>query len=152
MRIQIVPAFFLLAVSSQLIAQDANKGADIRSLLNEQVADWNQKDLDGFMKGYWNSPEVVFLSGGERTNGWQTVRDRYRKAYQTDGKEMGKLVFSEIEIELLSPTAGLARGRWELTKTDGSHPKGWFTLILRRFPDGWRIVHDHTSIATPPKS
>jgi len=25
-------------------------------------------------------------------------------------------------------------------------------LILRKTPDGWRIVHDHTSAAAPPAS
>jgi ketosteroid isomerase-like protein len=28
---------------------------------------------------------------------------------------------------------------------DGSQPKGLFTLILRRFDEGWKITHDHTS-------
>jgi ketosteroid isomerase-like protein len=29
---------------------------------------------------------------------------------------------------------------------DGSRPNGLFTLILRRLPAGWKIVHDHTSV------
>jgi ketosteroid isomerase-like protein len=28
---------------------------------------------------------------------------------------------------------------------DGKTPHGLFTLIFKRFPEGWRIVHDHTS-------
>ena len=28
---------------------------------------------------------------------------------------------------------------------DGTKPGGLFTVILRRFPEGWKIVHDHTS-------
>ena len=27
---------------------------------------------------------------------------------------------------------------------DGKQPHGVFTLIFRKFPEGWRIVHDHT--------
>jgi ketosteroid isomerase-like protein len=24
-------------------------------------------------------------------------------------------------------------------------PAGVFTLVFRRFPEGWRVIHDHTS-------
>ena len=58
---------------------------------------------------------------------------------------MGRLAFSGVEVVLLGPDAALARGRWELTMPDGSHPGGLFTLVLRKFPEGWRITHDHTS-------
>ena len=36
---------------------------------------------------------------------------------------------------------------------DGTKPTGLFTLIARKFPDGWKIVHDHTSaeaVSQPP--
>jgi ketosteroid isomerase-like protein len=37
------------------------------------------------------------------------------------------------------------RGAWQLTSADGNNPHGLFTLIFRKFPDGWKIIHDHTS-------
>lgn len=121
----------------------------IRALLQKQVGDWNRADLDGFMETYWKSPRLVFQSGGTRSEGWETVRDRYRKRYQGEDKAMGKLEFRGIEVESLGTDAAFARGGWELTMPDGSKPSGLFTLILRKFPEGWRIVHDHTSSATP---
>jgi ketosteroid isomerase-like protein len=39
------------------------------------------------------------------------------------------------------------RGSWQLTMSDGKTPHGLFTLVFRKFPDGWKIVHDHTSAA-----
>ena len=39
----------------------------------------------------------------------------------------------------------LARGRWRLKLANGSTRTGLFTLMLRRFGEGWRIVHDHSS-------
>jgi beta-aspartyl-peptidase (threonine type) len=63
---------------------------------------------------------------------------------------MGNLEFRDVEVDVLAPDAAFARGRWELTMADGKKPGGLFTLILRKFPEGWRIVHDHTSIASPP--
>jgi ketosteroid isomerase-like protein len=119
---------------------------EVRSLLDRQVADWNRKDLDAFLAGYWDSPDVVFQSGADRSRGFAAMRDRYRKSYQAEGKEMGTLAFTDLEFEPLAPDVILARGRWSLVKADGSRPHGLFTLIVRRLPEGWKIVHDHTSI------
>jgi ketosteroid isomerase-like protein len=117
----------------------------VHTVLDRQVADWNKGDLDAFLSGYWNSPKVVFQSGGQRHVGWSAMRERYRHRYQAEGKAMGRLEFSALEIEPLGPDSILARGDWRLTMPDGTKPGGLFTLILRRFPEGWKIIHDHTS-------
>jgi uncharacterized protein (TIGR02246 family) len=135
-------------VSFPATAEDPVKA--IRAVLDQQVVDWNKKDLDGFCNGYWKSPKLVFLSGGTKTEGWEGMRNRYRARYQGEGREMGKLVFSEVEIEHLGPDSAFARGRWELTMSDQAKVGGRFTLILKQFPDGWRIVHDHTSSDAKP--
>jgi beta-aspartyl-peptidase (threonine type) len=129
---------------SSLAADQAAETA-VRKLLDTQAEAWNRKDLDGFLEGYWHSPEVVFQSGGDRSDGFEAMRTRYRKTYQAEGRAMGQLTFSGVEVVVLGPDAALARGRWQLTMPDGKRPGGLFTLILRRLPEGWRIVHDHTS-------
>ena len=58
---------------------------------------------------------------------------------------MGKLKFSELDITMLGRDAAVVRGRWELTLSDGKKPGGLYTLLFRRFKDGWKIIHDHTS-------
>ncbi len=121
--------------------------AEVQAVLKKQVDDWNRGDLDAFLGGYWKSPRVVFQSGGNRSQGWDAMRDRYRKRYQTEGKVMGRLEFKGLEIEPLGPDAAMARGSWHLTMPDGTTPNGLFTVILRRLPDGWKIIHDHTSSA-----
>jgi beta-aspartyl-peptidase (threonine type) len=123
---------------------------DVRAVLNQQVVDWNKGDLDGFLTGYWKSPKVVFMSGGSRMDGFEAMRDRYRRRYKAEGKAMGQLAFSDLDVESLSPEAVLARGRFRLTMPDGTKPTGLFTLIVRKFPDGWKIVHDHTSADEQP--
>jgi beta-aspartyl-peptidase (threonine type) len=124
----------------------------VRVVLDRQVADWNKGDLEGFLAGYWNSPSVVFQSGGQRLDGWEAMRERYRRRYQAEGRAMGRLAFSGLDVEPLGPEAVLARGRWQLTMPDGTAPGGLFTVIFRRLPEGWKIVHDHTSAdeARPP--
>ena len=79
------------------------------------------------------------------------MRDRYRKRYKADGKEMGRVAFTEVEIEPLGPDSAFVRGRWGLTMPDGKKPGGLFTLVFRKLPGaGWKIVHDHTSSAPDP--
>jgi ketosteroid isomerase-like protein len=127
--------------------------ADIKKVLDKQERDWNKGDLDAFLEGYWNSPRVVFQSGGDRNVGFEAMRDRYRKRYKAEGKSMGKVTFSDTEIELLSENSAFVRGRWGLILPDGKKPGGLFTLIFRKLPEGWKIVHDHTSSTPdePPK-
>lgn len=117
----------------------------VRAVLDAQVAAWNRGDLDGFMAGYWKDDRLTFYSGDAVTRGWQATYDRYRKRYQADGKEMGRLEFRDVQVEPIADVAALVRGRWRLTMKDGSTPNGLFTLLFRRFDGQWRIVHDHTS-------
>jgi ketosteroid isomerase-like protein len=123
--------------------RDSKIVAAIRAVLDAQVAAWNRGDIEGFMEGYWRSPETVFVSGDTITHGWQTVLDRYRKGYSTREK-MGTLAFSDLDIKLISKDAALATGRWQLQRAQDT-PHGRFTLIFRKTKEGWRIVHDHTS-------
>jgi ketosteroid isomerase-like protein len=127
-------------------AADDGKAA-VEQVLRTQQEAWNRHDLDGFMAGYWNSPELTFFSDGNERHGWQETMDRYKQRYQSPGHEMGKLEFSELRIEMLGADAAFVRGAWHLTMSDGKTPHGLFTLVFRRFGDGWKIVHDHTSAA-----
>jgi ketosteroid isomerase-like protein len=123
---------------------DADAKQAVRKVLEDQVKAWNKGDLNGFMEGYWNSPELSFFSGGKKTRGWRATLDRYRKKYQSEGKEMGKLAFVGLKIDMLGSTHALVRGGWELTLTKG-RAGGLFTVIFTKTSGGWRIIHDHTS-------
>jgi beta-aspartyl-peptidase (threonine type) len=133
----------LYAGSGQDKRANEDKAA-IQKVLDEQVVAWNKGDLKSFMAGYWNSPDLSFSSGKDKTRGWQATYERYQKRYQSEGREMGKLTFSELEIDMLGPNSAYVRGRWQLV-TRREKPGGLFTLIFKRLPEGWRIVHDHTS-------
>jgi beta-aspartyl-peptidase (threonine type) len=138
----------LLAVSAiaggkRNSAAEPQDARDIRAVLDRQVEAWNRHDLEGFMRGYWQSDQLSFYSGATKTTGWQATIDRYRKRYQSEGREMGHLDFYDQQLDMLGPRAAFVRGRWRL-KTGPTETGGLFTLILRKFGDGWKIVHDHT--------
>jgi ketosteroid isomerase-like protein len=134
----------IIALSTiKIVLGSADGAAEIRAVMAAQVAAWNRGDIDGFMQGYARSDATEFVSGDKVTRGWQTVRDRYRKKYGSREK-MGRLTFSDITITPLAADAAIVLGRWQLVRR-GDKPHGVFTLLFRRTPAGWRIVHDHTS-------
>src|SRR5947209_5451622 len=73
----------------------------IQLVISRQQDSWNRGNLEDFMAGYWNSPDLTFFSGGHESKGWQAALDRYKKSYQGTGHEMGKLEFANLRIEML---------------------------------------------------
>lgn len=139
--------FLLTIFPAVLVAQSDPDAAKIKTeiiaVMDAQAAAWNRGDIEGYMRGYWKSPNLVFASGDEVTRGWQPTLDRYKKSYNSKEK-MGALRFADVEITVISRDAAVVLGSWSL-KRAADNPKGKFTLIFRKFDDGWRIVHDHTS-------
>src|SRR5438874_5159702 len=133
------------AIVSAAPTQTQNATAQIRSVLSAQQEAWNRGDIDAFMNGYARSASTVFISEDTIRRGWETLRDRYREKYSNRAK-MGMLTFSKLEITLLSPDSAVVLGSWKLQRAE-DRPHGRFTLIFKRLPEGWRIVHDHTSAA-----
>ena len=120
----------------------------VLAVLMDQVEAWNAGDIESFMEGYWNSPQLRFASGGSVREGWQETLDRYRKTYP-DRAAMGALTFDEIDVRALGAERALALGRWRLVR-EADELNGLFTLILEIKDGAWRVVHDHTSSAPPP--
>ncbi len=118
--------------------------AAIQSVLSSQQAAWNRGDIPAFLAGYWNSPELTFAGSDGIVRGYDGLLARYRKSYPSQ-QAMGELAFSDLEITQLAPDAALVLGHWRIKRETGNIA-GVFTLVFRRFPIGWRIIHDHTNI------
>jgi ketosteroid isomerase-like protein len=142
-RMAVMVAFIGMVAGCRTIVREDDGPAAVRAVLDQQVRAWNAGDLAEFMKGYAKSDQTRFASGGDITLGWQTVFERYQKKYGT-GASMGTLRFSNLDIGSLGPDSAFAFGHWHLTR-GADTSSGLFTLLFRKTPDGWRIVHDHTS-------
>ena len=125
-------------------AHEADRAAILRVLTDQQSA-WNRGDVRAFLEGYWHSEELTFAGSSGISRGWDAVLARYQRNYP-DRAAMGTLDFSSLEYRFLGPDAALLLGRWHLKRESGDIG-GVFSLVLQRFPEGWRIVHDHTSVA-----
>lgn len=141
--LSLVLFIWLVSISAAAQTKSERASEDIRTVMDAQIAAWNAGDIEGYMRGYWNSPDLVFVSGDNVTRGWQPTLERYRKNYDSKAK-MGTLSFADLQINILSKTAATVLGSWSLAR-EKDNPHGKFTLIFRRFKNGWRIVHDHTS-------
>jgi ketosteroid isomerase-like protein len=117
----------------------------IRAVLDAQVTAWNRGSLRGFMEGYARTDSLRFASGGNVRTGWQAALDGYERGYP-DTEAMGTLHFDSLDVQVLAPAWAVVFGRWRLQRTTDA-PNGLFTLLFHRRPEGWRIVHDHTSSA-----
>ena len=121
--------------------------AGVRATLDAQVAAWNAGSVRGFMDGYARTDTLRFLSGGTVREGWEEALYGYVRGYP-DAAAMGQLAFTDLHVHPLSARNALAWGRWRLQRdgdAEGAGPGGLFTLVLAATPDGWRVVHDHTS-------
>ena len=131
-----------LSADSILRADDQELDQKLKSILAVQQTAWNEGNLDKFMDAYWKSDKLTFSSRGETRRGWQTTLEKYKKSYP-DRATMGKLTFSNLEVESLSVDVAMMLGEW---KIEGEKPaSGNFSLVWRRIDGNWVIIHDHSS-------
>ncbi len=123
----------------------AAETATILALLEAQDDAWNNGDIDGFMTGYWRSPDLRFASGGDVTRGFDETLNRYKTRYASRAL-MGTLNTTGHEIVMLSEDAAIAHGAWRLERA-GDAPSGLYTLVLRKIAGQWVIVSDTTTSA-----
>lgn len=115
----------------------------IRKLLSDQSAAWNRGDIETFMKGYWKNDSLMFIGKSGVTYGWDKTLSNYKRGYP-DTASMGKLTFTLIRLQKLSPEYHFVIGKWHLQRTIGNL-EGHFTLLFRKIKGQWMIIADHSS-------
>ena len=148
MRRLIAAAMVLLGCGGAARTFGADDRRAIEGVLEAQRAAWNRGDLTAYMDGYAHTPALVFTSGGNVRRGWDETRARYEKRYGGDTAGMGQLAFEILDVQALGADGAVVLGTWKLTGTPQAGG-GVFSVAFERRPDGWKIVHDHTSSSTP---
>jgi ketosteroid isomerase-like protein len=118
---------------------------EIRAMLKNSVEVWNRGDLVVFVSDYEDSPETTYI-GREVVRGTKAILERYRKHYP-DREAMGTLAFSDVEVRPLTSDLALVTGEFHLKRSaaGGGDASGLYTLLVRKTPSGWKIIHDHSS-------
>ena len=136
-----VPLMFSCGENKKELTEEEKR---ITEVLTSQQECWNNGDIDGFMKGYWNSEELIFTSlNHQPTYGWQATLERYKNSYPTK-ESMGDFRFEIYDIELTSKKTAILNGKWELIRIN-DHPQGNFWLDLEKIENNWLIVKDSTT-------
>jgi len=139
-----------LFLSLTVLAQHKDPGAAclkdqtaIRQLMDDQAAAWNRGSIDDFMKGYWPDDSLMFIGESGISYGYSAALANYKKKYDNPDK-MGKLFFTLLRLDKLSPEYYFITGKWFLKRNAGD-VGGIYTLLFRKIGGRWLIVVDHTS-------
>jgi hypothetical protein len=116
----------------------------IKVLLKQEDA-WNHGDMEGFVQGYKNSPDTIFIAH-TISKGFNGMIDAYRRDYPSRAA-MGNLGYSELQVHSLDDNYAVIIGRYHLerAKKDGGNAEGLFSLVLEKTDQGWKIIIDHSN-------
>jgi len=112
---------------------------EISETMQIQQNAWNSGDLDAFMKGYWESEDLLFI-GSSVTTGYQATLSNYKESYQSK-EAMGILEFTNLTWLSICTDSGLLIGEWNLIGINN----GMYSLLWKQMDGEWVIIADHSS-------
>ena len=139
---RVVTVFLCVVFVNAALAQNKDEQA-ITSMLTAQVVQWNKGNVDGYMKGYWDSDSLLFIGSSGPRYGYQATLKRYKEAYP-DAAHMGVLTSTVVSMQRLSPEYYFVVGKWALKRSVGD-VSGSYTLLIRKIKGRWMVVCDHSS-------
>ena len=128
-------------VKKSLSPATAELPQTIRQVIQSQVQAWNRGDLEGFMDAYWNNESLTVSGGGETTRGWDATYAKYRQRFPES--EMGQIEFRDLEIDMVGDESAIVTGNFQ-HQLPQQEANGAFSLVLKKFDDQWKIIHDST--------
>lgn len=132
----------LLALGTR--AQTTQDRQTILGILDRQTRDWNAGNVEGFMRGYWNSDSLLYIGKSGVRTGYQTTLANYKKNYP-DRASMGTLTFDILKVEFPAPGVAFVVGKWSLNRPEKGNVGGHYSLLWRKVGGEWVIVADHSS-------
>jgi ketosteroid isomerase-like protein len=116
---------------------------EIRAMLDESAAAWNRGDLDGHLAD--NADSITFMTGRGPITGKAKTADALRRSFFRAGKPVQSLRFEQVTVRPLGSRHALVVGHFILSGGGEADKSGWFSTIWEHRPEGWRVIHDHSS-------
>lgn len=116
---------------------------EITALLDQSVAAWNRGDLDGHLAD--NADSITFMTGRGPITGKDKTAEALRRSFFRDGQPIQSLRFEQVTVRPLGSGYALVVGRFILSGGGEAEKSGWFSTVWERRPEGWRVIHDHSS-------
>ena len=143
------PSQILLIIAAILSLQTALRAEPtavkrVKAALDGQVAAWNAGDLEKAMAFYWNSPQILWISRGGVSKGYQPVLDDFKKEF-SDRSKMGIYSYTPLHIEKLSTSSVLYVYRWKIELKGKRIMGGVSSQIWKKIGGVWLITSEHAS-------
>lgn len=117
---------------------------DVEAALNGQVASWNAGNLEMAMAFYWNSPELLWISRGGISKGYEPVFDDFKRDF-ADRSKMGVYSYTPLHIEKLSKSSVLYVYQWKIELNGKRIMGGVSSQIWKKISGRWLITAEHAS-------
>ncbi len=162
MKTRIFLIFALLCFSTVVHAQtkpapSATPPSDAQAVLaafDKLMAGIEHANVNEVMSVYWNDPQLnLFNYNGTVTKGWEQVRKNRESSYPQI-KDV-KLEVRDKAVYMMGRDGALVTCQWTQTQNYKGTPEtatGRMTLVFKRFAQGWKAIHLHSSPDQPDPS
>src|ERR1700758_5040671 len=120
-----------LATLSQVKAQSGTearlKAAAIIAAMKNSESDWNNGNLDNFMKMYTDSSTMMYPTGPV---GLSSIQNLYQNKYFNGKMPKQNLYYSEMRVRMLGENYALLTGKFTLRGGDLPERSGRYSLVM----------------------
>jgi len=125
--------------------------SDVNAFVTLYIARTNAGATAQAMTMIEKSKDVTSITGARIAHGWDAIREAAdRNARQANP---GKVALGSMEVFTLGPDTALASGPirigggpFKIGDRTVDELGGAYTIVVKRTPDGLRIIHEHFSI------
>ena len=126
----------------------------VLAAFDKLVAGIQHANVNEVMSVYWNNPQLsLFNYNGTSTKGWEQVRKNRESSYPQI-KDV-KLEVRDKAVYMMGRDGALVTCQWTQSQTYKGTPEtvtGRMTLVFKRFAQGWKAIHLHSSPDSPDPS
>ena len=126
----------------------------VLAAFDKLVAGIQHANVNEVMSVYWNNPQLsLFNYNGTSTKGWDQVRKNRESSYPQI-KDV-KLEVRDKAVYMMGRDGALVTCQWTQSQTYKGTPEtvtGRMTLVFKRFAQGWKAIHLHSSPDSPDPS
>src|SRR5260221_1427806 len=118
-----------------------------QAVLNLELAEcnaWNNHNIQGCLSVYWNSPDLISISNNDETHGFAALQKELHAAF-ADPNIMGTMSLDTLKIQVIGDDCANTIASY-VVKTQNYVYYCDDTATVRRFPDGWKIVFERTTL------
>ncbi|HET9763252.1 MAG TPA: nuclear transport factor 2 family protein [Casimicrobiaceae bacterium] len=151
MKARLAASIALLVLCACNAAPPPLSAADVQQFVRDYVAANNAGDPTKVMSMVLHDASASSISGGKIDRGWEAIQV---SAAGNVERRQQKIELQSIEVTPLSADTAVAvgtlnlRGTYHIGNMVLDTLPGALTIVVKRTPEGLRLVHEHYSIRT----